>query len=90
MFVNFLCNTFAAIAVYCYFPKKPALNLELEQSNQLCFFEFYIELTLITLNNDISRTGLFVELGMQDLGRLYMRHCGMIFVHLISCDKYCI
>ena len=35
---NFLCNTFAAIAAYCYFPKKPALNLEFEESNQLCLF----------------------------------------------------
>ena len=35
---NFLCNTFAAIAAYCYFPKKPALNLEFEQSNQLFLF----------------------------------------------------
>lgn len=35
---NFLCNTFAAIAAYCYFPKKPALNLEYEESYQLCLF----------------------------------------------------
>ena len=35
---NFLCNTFAALAAYSYFPKKPSLNLEFEQSNQLCLF----------------------------------------------------
>ncbi len=35
---NFLCNTFAAIAAYCYFPKKPSLNIEFEHSNQLTLF----------------------------------------------------
>ena len=35
---NFLCNTFAALAAYSYFPKKPSLNLEFEQSNQLWLF----------------------------------------------------
>lgn len=35
---NFLCSTFAALAAYSYFPKKPSLNLEFEQSNQLSFF----------------------------------------------------
>lgn len=35
---NFLCNTFAAIAAYCYFPKKPSLNLQFEHSTQLTIF----------------------------------------------------
>ena len=35
---NFLCNTFAAIVAYCYFPKKPSLNPEFEHAKQLCIF----------------------------------------------------
>ena len=35
---NLLCNTFAALAAYSFFPKKPSLNLEFEQSKQLCLF----------------------------------------------------
>ena len=33
-----LCNIFASLAAYCYFPKRPALNLEFEYSNPLCLF----------------------------------------------------
>lgn len=36
---NFFTNTFAAIAAYCYFPKKPSLNIVFEEeSKQLCLF----------------------------------------------------
>lgn len=35
---NFLTNAFAAIAAYCYFPKKPSLNLQFENDNQLVLF----------------------------------------------------
>ena len=35
---DFLCNTFAALAAYSYFQKKPSLNLEFELSKQLCLF----------------------------------------------------
>jgi hypothetical protein len=36
---NFLCNTFAAIAAYCYLPKKPALNLVFDKDdNKLMLF----------------------------------------------------
>ena len=32
---NFLSNTFGAIAAYCFFPKKPCINLERVIDNQL-------------------------------------------------------
>lgn len=35
---NFITNTFAAIAAYCYFTKKPSLNLIYETDNQLLLF----------------------------------------------------
>ena len=35
---NFLASTFAAIAAYTYFPKKPSLNLQFEDSKQLALF----------------------------------------------------
>ena len=36
---NFLCNTFAAIAAYCYLHKKPSLNLVFDKDdNQLMLF----------------------------------------------------
>ena len=36
---NFLTNTFAALAAYCYFPKKPSLNIVFDNDNkQLVLF----------------------------------------------------
>ena len=35
---NFLSNTFAAIIAYCFFDKKPSLNIEFEEDNQLTLF----------------------------------------------------
>ena len=35
---NFITNAFAAIAAYCYFTKKPSLNLIYETDNQLLLF----------------------------------------------------
>ena len=35
---NFLVNAVAAIAAYCYFPKKPSISLERYEDNQLVLF----------------------------------------------------
>ena len=35
---NFAMNTISAIATYCFFPKKPMVNLERIPDNQLCLF----------------------------------------------------
>ncbi|MBQ9440775.1 MAG: IS982 family transposase, partial [Paludibacteraceae bacterium] len=36
---NFLTNTLAAIAAYCYFPKKPSLNIVFDnEDKQLVLF----------------------------------------------------
>lgn len=37
-FPNFIINMVAAIAAYCFLPKKPSLNLDFELSNQLTLF----------------------------------------------------
>lgn len=35
---NFIVNLFSAIAAYCYFPKKPCINLVKQTDNQLMLF----------------------------------------------------
>lgn len=37
-FGGFLTNLIAGLAAYCFFPKKPSINLETETSNQLVLF----------------------------------------------------
>lgn len=37
-FHNFVMNTIAAIAAYCFFPKKPMVNIVRIPDNQLCLF----------------------------------------------------
>jgi hypothetical protein len=37
-FTNFITNLLAGIAAYCFFPKKPAIHFDLENSNQLVLF----------------------------------------------------
>ena len=35
---NFLINTISALVAYSFFPKKPAIKVDWEEQNQLCFF----------------------------------------------------
>jgi len=37
-FNNFIVNAVSAIAAYCFFPKKPAISIELYSDNQLMLF----------------------------------------------------
>ena len=37
-FSNFIVNTIAALAAYCFFPKKPSIRVECYQDNQLTLF----------------------------------------------------
>ena len=37
-FLNFIVNTIAAIAAYCYFPKKPSISIEHYHDKQLVLF----------------------------------------------------
>lgn len=37
-FTNFVINLLYGLAAYCFFPKKPSINLEIESSNQLVIF----------------------------------------------------
>ena len=37
-FTNFITNLLAGIAAYCFFPKKPAIHFDVENSNQLVLF----------------------------------------------------
>lgn len=37
-FTNFITNLLAGIAAYCFFPKKPAIQFDVESSNQLVLF----------------------------------------------------
>ena len=37
-FSNFIVNTIAAIAAYCYFPKKPSISIEHYHDKQLVLF----------------------------------------------------
>jgi hypothetical protein len=37
-FTNFITNLLAGIAAYCFFPKKPAIHYDVENSNQLVLF----------------------------------------------------
>ena len=37
-FTDFITNALSAIAAYCFFPKKPSINLEYVSDNQLTLF----------------------------------------------------
>ena len=37
-FNNFIANTLSSIAVYCFFDKKPAIDVEFIKDRQLCLF----------------------------------------------------
>ncbi len=37
-FSNFIVNTIAALAAYCFFPKKPSISLEHYHDKQLVLF----------------------------------------------------
>ena len=45
-FSNFIANSLSAIAVYCFFEKKPAIEVNFINDGQLTIFCFYVELTL--------------------------------------------
>ena len=51
-FNNFIANSLSAIAAYCFFEKKPAIDVNFINDGQLTIFWFYIELTLFTLRNN--------------------------------------
>ena len=44
-FSNFIANSLSAIAAYCFFEKKPAIEVNFIKDGQLSIFWFYIELT---------------------------------------------
>ena len=48
-FSNFIANSLSAIAAYCFFKKKPAIDVKFVNDGQLAIFWFYFELTLIYL-----------------------------------------
>lgn len=43
---NFIANALSAIAAYCFFNKKSAIDVNFINNGQLMMFLFYIELTL--------------------------------------------
>ena len=45
-FNNFMANALSAIAAYCFFEKKPAIDVSFINDRQLNLFLNYIELTL--------------------------------------------
>ena len=45
-FNNFITNSLSAIAAYCFFEKKPAIDVNFINDGQLSIFWFYVELTL--------------------------------------------
>ena len=45
-FSNFIANSLSAIAAYCFFEKKPAIEVNFINDGQLTIFCFYVELTL--------------------------------------------
>ena len=45
-FSNFIANSLSAIAAYCFFEKKPAIDVKFVNDGQLAIFWFYFELTL--------------------------------------------
>lgn len=49
-FSNFIANSLSAIAAYCFFEKKPAIEVNFINDGQLTIFWFYVELTLIIFN----------------------------------------
>ena len=44
-FNNFIANALGAIAAYCFFDKKPAIDVEFVNDGLLSLFLIYIELT---------------------------------------------
>ena len=51
-FSNFIANSLSAIAAYCFFEKKPAIDVNFINDGQLAIFWFYFELTLNKNNNE--------------------------------------
>ena len=49
-FSNVIANSLSAIAAYCFFEKKPAIEVNFINDGQLTIFCFYVELTLIIFN----------------------------------------
>lgn len=47
---NFIANDLSAIAAYCFFEKKPAIEVNFINGMQLDIFWFYIEPTLFVSN----------------------------------------
>ena len=45
-FSIFIANSLSAIAPYCFFEKKPAIEVNFINDGQLTIFCFYVELTL--------------------------------------------
>ena len=45
-FSNFIANSLSAIAAYCFFEKKPAIDVKFVNDGQLAIFGFYFELPL--------------------------------------------
>ena len=49
-FSNFIANSLSAIAAYCFFEKKPAIDVKFVNDGQLAIFWFYFELTLFIVD----------------------------------------
>ena len=45
-FNNFIANSLSAIVAYCFFEKKPAIDVNFVNDGQLAIFWFYFEPTL--------------------------------------------
>lgn len=46
-FNNFITNALSAIAAYCFFEKKPAIDVKFVNDQATLFVLIYIELTLV-------------------------------------------
>ena len=57
-FSNFIANSLSAIAAYCFFEKKPAIDVKFVNDGQLAIFWFYFELTLDYILKPIDETRL--------------------------------
>lgn|GEM_PF-1971176 len=64
-FKNFIANFLSAIAAYCFFEKKPAIDVNFINDGQLTIFWFYIELTL---NDEYSY--LLIPFSVNTIGRI--------------------
>ena len=54
-FSNFIANSLSAIAAYCFFEKKPAIDVKFVNDGQLAIFWFYFELTLLKYLTDEAK-----------------------------------